>query len=79
MKTSFFILLVASSLLVSGCSQLESFRTNVQQGASSAAKEAQKQVENTKTSILETKQDIDRKIQKVQNVVNAVDDLKKEL
>lgn len=78
MKPPLLILLIASSLLVSGCSQLESLRKDVRQGAASAAEQAQKQAEQVKSNITETKQNIDRKIQKVENVVNAVGDLKKE-
>lgn len=53
---------------MSGCSKLESLRTDVQQ-----------QANQVKANITETKQNIDRKIQKVENVVNAVGELKKEL
>ncbi len=79
MKSPLFIFLIASSLLVSGCSKLESLKKDVQQGASNAAQQAQKQAESVKANITETKQNIDRKIQKVENVVNAVGELKKEL
>lgn len=77
MKTPFLILILvlASSLTFSGCSKLESLKKDVQQSTANVIQEAEK----VKTNIEETKNNVDRKIQKVQNVVDAVSDLKKEL
>lgn len=75
MKSPFLILVIASSLLISGCSKLDSFKKNVQDSVTSVGKQA----DQVKANITETKNNVDRKIEKVQNVINAVDDLKKEL
>ncbi len=76
---AFISLLIASSLFLSGCSKLESLRTDVQKSTADVAKQAQAQVGAVQKTVTETQQNIDRKVQKVQNVVNAVDELKKEL
>lgn len=76
---AFASILIASSLLLSGCSKLESLRTDVQKSTADVTKQAQAQVGAVQKTVTETQQNIDRKVQKVQNVVHAVDELKKEL
>lgn len=79
MKTPILILCITTALLVSGCSKLEALRTNVQKTTANVIEGAQEGAIKVKDGFVETKQNVERKIQKVENLINAVDDLKKEL
>ncbi len=68
-----------TALFASGCSKLEALRTDVQKTTANVIQGAQKEAIKVQTGIVETKQNVERKIQKVENLINAVDDLKKEL
>ena len=70
-----FIALFASSLLVlSGCTMIDQITGDFTKSADNVKKEAEK----IQTNLIEAKDSVDRKIQKVENVVNAVGDLQKE-
>lgn len=70
------IALFASSLLVlSGCTIIDQIAGDFTKSADNVKKEAEK----IQTNLIEAKDSVDRKIQKVENVVNAVGDLQKEL
>ncbi len=69
---------ITTTLLVSGCSKLEALRENVQKTTANVVQGAQQEATKVKNGVIETKQNVERKIQKVENLVNAVDDLKKE-
>lgn len=77
-KIRILILCIVITLLVSGCSKLEALRTNVQKTTANVIEGAQESAIKVKDGFVETKQNVERKIQKVENLVNAVDDLKKE-
>lgn len=78
MKTPLLILFITTALLVSGCSKLEALREDVQKTTANVVESAQQEATKVKNGVVETKQNVERKIQKVENLVNAVDDLKKE-
>ncbi len=71
-----FVTLFASSLLVlSGCTIIDQITGDFTKSANNVKKEAEK----IQTNLIEAKDSVDRKIQKIENVVNAVGDLQKEL
>ncbi len=71
-----FIALLASSLFVlSGCTIIDQIAGDFTKSADNVKKEA----ERIQTDLIEAKDSVDRKIQKIENVVNAVGDLQKEL
>lgn len=71
-----FVTLFASSLLVlSGCTIIDQITGDFTKSANNVKKEAEK----IQTNLIEAKDSVDRKIQKVENVVNAVGDLRNEL
>lgn len=70
------IALIATSLLVfSGCEMIDQITGDFSKSADNVKKEAEK----IQTNLKDAKDSIDRKIQKAENVVNAVGDFQKEL
>ncbi len=70
------IALLATSLLVfSGCEMIDQITGDFSKSVDNVKKEAEK----VQTNLKDARENVDRKIQKVENVVNAVGDLQKEL
>lgn len=67
--------LITSVLVFSGCEMLDQITGDFFKSVDNVKKEAEK----IQTNLKDTRESIDRKIQKVENVVNAVGDLQKEL
>lgn len=67
--------LITSLLVFSGCEMLDQITGDFFKSVDNVKKEAEK----IQTNLKDTRESIDRKIQKVENVVNAVGDLQKEL
>lgn len=61
--------------MLSGCTIIDQITGDFTKSADNVKEEAAK----IQTSLIDAKENVDRKIQKVENVVNAVGDLQKEL
>lgn len=67
-------LFLASFLVLSGCTIIDQITGDFSKSADNVKNEAAK----IQTNLKDAKDSVDRKIQKVENVVNAVGDLQKE-
>lgn len=72
MRTTYALIIGLLTLaIISGCSQLEKLRADVQKSTENVVSETQR----VKDNLEKTRQDIDNKVQKVGNLYKAVKDL----
>jgi len=74
MKKSLLIILTLTLFVVSGCQQLFSDANNAKTEAEKLYKETAEDVENAKNKVIETKAEIDEKIDAVEEKIDQIED-----
>ena len=77
MKKLFLISTIAGIGFLAGCQQIQDTAQNLRQQGEKAYNGISQQAENVKTSVLQTKQQIDEKSQQLINTVDSINKLAK--